>query len=162
MEAESLDDVDRGILYLLQDDARSHTTVEIGEKVGVSSSTVANRIASLEERGVITGYQPTLDYQETDVRYHMLAIGTVPFEDQADIVEESMTVSGVVSARELLTSEENVEIEFIGRTREEVEATLADIDDVGVTVERVEIVKRTRRQPYNHYGEQYTTSAEDG
>lgn len=37
-----VDNVDMGILHLLQQDARSNTTSMIGEEVGVSSSTVGN------------------------------------------------------------------------------------------------------------------------
>lgn len=46
--------MDTGILYLLQENARTNTTKRIGEPVGVSSSAVGNRIQKLEERGVIT------------------------------------------------------------------------------------------------------------
>ncbi|WP_312908269.1 Lrp/AsnC family transcriptional regulator [Natronosalvus caseinilyticus] len=53
LASEELDSVDKGILYLLQEDARNNTTNAIGEQVGVSSSTVANRITKLEENGEI-------------------------------------------------------------------------------------------------------------
>lgn len=42
--APDLDNVDRGILHLLQLDARNTTAQEIGDKTGVSPSTVRNRI----------------------------------------------------------------------------------------------------------------------
>lgn len=51
--AYELDEVDRGILYLLQKDARHNTNKEIGDAVGVSPGTVRNRIENLEEAGVI-------------------------------------------------------------------------------------------------------------
>lgn len=44
-----LDGIDEGILYLLQRDARRITTKEMTEQVGVSASTVRNRIDRLEE-----------------------------------------------------------------------------------------------------------------
>lgn len=82
MPYEGLDDVDKGIVYLLQENARTNTTESIGETVGVSSSTVGNRSTNLEERGVITGYHPTVDYDKAGLDHHMVAIGTVPLEDQ--------------------------------------------------------------------------------
>ncbi|SFC76715.1 AsnC-type helix-turn-helix domain-containing protein [Halobiforma haloterrestris] len=48
-----LDPTDQGILYLLQQDARNNTTSGIGEQVGVSSTTVGNRISKLEENALL-------------------------------------------------------------------------------------------------------------
>ena len=53
MSQISLDDVDRGILFLLQEDARNTTIAEIAAEVEVSNSTVRNRIERLEESRVI-------------------------------------------------------------------------------------------------------------
>lgn len=36
----------------------------IGEEAGVSSSTAGNRINQLEDEGLISSYQPTLDYEK--------------------------------------------------------------------------------------------------
>ena len=55
-----LDDIDRKILTLLQQDSRM-TMQEISEKVGLSASPCHRRIKILEERGVITRYGATLD-----------------------------------------------------------------------------------------------------
>jgi DNA-binding Lrp family transcriptional regulator len=44
MVSEEIDDTDKGIIYLLQQDARRRTVADISEQVGVSSSTVTNRI----------------------------------------------------------------------------------------------------------------------
>lgn len=60
----SLDDTDKAILYLLQHDARGITTTEMGDRVGVSASTVRNRIENLEERNVLRGYHPVVDYDK--------------------------------------------------------------------------------------------------
>ena len=47
MASDELDNVDKGILYLLQQNARTNTTTTLGERVGVSSNTVGNRITKL-------------------------------------------------------------------------------------------------------------------
>jgi DNA-binding Lrp family transcriptional regulator len=52
-ELSPLDDVDRGILQLLQRDTRNATAVEMGAQIGVSDGTVRNRIAKLEREGII-------------------------------------------------------------------------------------------------------------
>jgi DNA-binding Lrp family transcriptional regulator len=49
-----LDDVDRAILYYLQEDGRRAIT-EIADAVDISDNTVRNRIRGMEEAGVISG-----------------------------------------------------------------------------------------------------------
>lgn len=155
----SIDEIDRGIIYLLQDNARSHTTSSIADKVGVSSSTVANRISKLESNDVITGYQPTVDYGKAGLDHHLLVHGTVPFEDRDDIADRVLEVAGVVNVRELLSSEGNVLIEAAGESREDVEATLESIHEAGVVIERTDLVKRERSKPFDEFGKQFTTDS---
>jgi Lrp/AsnC family leucine-responsive transcriptional regulator len=55
-----LDDVNRGLLEELQLDARL-TVAELSRRVGLSSPAVAERLARLQDGGVITGYRTDLD-----------------------------------------------------------------------------------------------------
>jgi Lrp/AsnC family transcriptional regulator, leucine-responsive regulatory protein len=55
-----MDDRDRRILCVLQDDARA-TFAEIGERVGMASSTVHDRVRKLELAGVVRAYRADLD-----------------------------------------------------------------------------------------------------
>jgi Lrp/AsnC family leucine-responsive transcriptional regulator len=55
-----LDDVNRKLLAELQADARL-ALAELGRRVGLSAPAVAERLARLEEAGVITGYRATVD-----------------------------------------------------------------------------------------------------
>lgn len=55
-----LDDIDRRLLQLLQDDARLSYT-ELGRRVSLSAPAVTERVRRLEERGVITGYAARVD-----------------------------------------------------------------------------------------------------
>lgn len=162
MSSDDLDSVDKGILYLLQQDARKHTTEEIGKKVGVSSSTVANRINKLEDRGVITGYHPILDYEQTGMGHHLLVIATVPLTDQSELVDELVSVPGVVSVRELLTNNRNLSIELVGKSKQDIEESIGELDSLGVDIERMEMLKNVRQFPYNHFGKEFTTDAESG
>lgn len=56
MYIEGLDEIDNKILNVIQNDARLSYS-EIGEKVGVSRVTVRDRMANLENKGIILGYQ---------------------------------------------------------------------------------------------------------
>ena len=55
-----MDDVDAGIVDLLQADARL-TQAQIAKKVGLSQPSVAERIRKLEEQRIITGYTAKVD-----------------------------------------------------------------------------------------------------
>src|SRR5215470_12615057 len=55
-----LDDTDRRILALLQEDCRT-ALARIGEGVGLSAPAVLERMKKLEASGVITGYRAMID-----------------------------------------------------------------------------------------------------
>lgn len=55
-----LDDIDRAILELLQEDARI-SNAEISRRVELAPSAIFQRIKKLEDRGVIRGYHARLD-----------------------------------------------------------------------------------------------------
>jgi Lrp/AsnC family leucine-responsive transcriptional regulator len=60
MAAMELDEVDRHILSVLQENCKL-PLVKIGERVGLSAPSVAERIDKLEKSGVIRGYTAILD-----------------------------------------------------------------------------------------------------
>lgn len=155
MVSKELDNVDKGILYLLQKDARRNTTEDMAEKLGVSSSTVANRINNLEERDVILGYHPIIKYSETGLGHHLLITATVPLRDREKMLDDIMEVSGIISIRELLTNNENLSLEVVGLTSEDIENSLEALDSLGVDIERMEMMKQERVNPYNHFGKEF-------
>jgi Lrp/AsnC family leucine-responsive transcriptional regulator len=55
-----LDDVNRGLLAELQQDARI-SVAELGRRVGLSSPAVGERLQRLQDAGVITGYRAQVD-----------------------------------------------------------------------------------------------------
>ncbi len=55
-----LDETDRGIIEVLEKDARTSLR-RIAEEVGVSLGTVSNRVHKLEDSGIIKGYRVILD-----------------------------------------------------------------------------------------------------
>lgn len=58
-----LDDTDRAILRILQEDARTPFS-EIARRIDMSSATVHDRVGRLEEAGVIEGYHAKLNPRE--------------------------------------------------------------------------------------------------
>jgi Lrp/AsnC family leucine-responsive transcriptional regulator len=57
-----IDEVDRQILMLLQQDARM-SNAAIAEKVGSTSSTVHDRVKKMERKGIIKGYVAIVDHE---------------------------------------------------------------------------------------------------
>ena len=58
-----IDDTDRKILEILQDNARL-SNAEIARQVGMAASATFERLRRLEKRGVISGYRPELNPKE--------------------------------------------------------------------------------------------------
>lgn len=148
-----LDDVDRGILYLLQQDARNNTTAGIGDRVGVSSTTVGNRINDLESENVITGYNPTIDYENAGLDHHLVVTGSAPMADRTDLADEALQVHCVVTVRELLTQRENLELELVARQRQDIEDALEELAELGIDLVDSEMLKRELSKPVDHFGE---------
>src|ERR1041384_6096761 len=59
-EPIELDEIDLGILSILQDNCRT-SLAKIGEQVGLSSPSVLERVKKLEDGGLIRGYHAILD-----------------------------------------------------------------------------------------------------
>lgn len=59
MDRAPLDPIDRRILSLLQENART-TNADIAREVDMAPSAVLERIKKLEQRGVVTGYEARL------------------------------------------------------------------------------------------------------
>jgi Lrp/AsnC family leucine-responsive transcriptional regulator len=58
-----IDQIDRKLLGLLQGDARL-SNAELAEAVGLTVSSVHERVKKLEKRGIITGYVATVDAEK--------------------------------------------------------------------------------------------------
>lgn len=151
--AMQLDDVDRGILYLLQQDARRMTTEEMGERVGVSASTIRNRIDKMEEAGVILGYHPQIDYDETGLQLHMMFICSAPPDQRTQLAQDALDVVGVVRVQEVLNGKDNIQIEAIGTDTDDLGRISDELNSLGLEVLNSKIIKSSMVQPFDHFGQ---------
>lgn len=85
---EGIDDIDKKILYMLYDDARTSYT-DIANAVELTRPAVKNRINVMENKGIITGYRPLINStpDESGIKF-MLSISTEPqhFLQIADVI----------------------------------------------------------------------------
>lgn len=140
-EAIKLDDVDKGVIYALQKDARGATTIEIGEQLGVSASTVRNRIERLEKEGIITGYHAMIDYEKAGFPLHVLLVCTADFADRNRLAKEALNIPGVVNVREFMVGESNVRAEAIGTSNDDITRIAREITDLGLTISQEILIR---------------------
>jgi DNA-binding Lrp family transcriptional regulator len=150
--ARDLDDVDRGILHALQTDAREVTVAEMADAVGVSASTVRNRIDRLESTGVIRGYYPDVDYERAGYQLHVFAVCRVPPTERSSLAAELSELPEVVRVRELVTGTENLHVEAVAADSATADDLLAEITRRGVEIDSSDIVKTDHVQPFDHFG----------
>ena len=148
----NLDDVDRGILHLLQKNARGATAAEMADMVDTSASTVRNRIEYLED-GVIRGYHPEIDYEEAGFELHLFIVCRAPVAKRADLAEEALDLPGVINVRELTTGTHNVHVESVAVDSEMADVTLTGIEDLGLEIVSSQVINEYHVQPFNHFGE---------
>lgn len=147
-----MDDVDRGILHMLQENARSATIETMGERVGVSASTVRNRINDMEDTGVIEGYHPQINYANAGFDLHSLYICYVPTDEREQTARDVLEVSGVVEVHELLDSQQNVVVEAVARDADHLAETHDALVDLGMTIKNTLHIRNNYVQPFDHFG----------
>lgn len=148
----SLDDIDRGILHMLQEDARNHVASYIAEAVGVSPNMVRNRIERLEKSGVIENYHPQIDYELAGYQLRVLFLCTVPIRDRRDLADRVLTVEGVVKVTEILSGHHNLTIEVIGVDTDDITFIAQQIEDLGIGIRDERLIKRAQVVPFAHFG----------
>lgn len=149
-----LDEVDRALLALLQSDARRSAT-DIGDRLGVSDTTVLNRIERLEDEGVLVDYRAVVDYERGGFHRPFLFSCTVPIADREAMAERVLQVPGVVRVVERMTGHENLLVEAVGEEAEDLTIIARTLDELGVevvdemavkTVHHASIERRRRQQ----------------
>lgn len=146
-----LDNIDRGILHLLQENARNNSATYIGEQVGVTSTTVGNRIQDLESEGIIRGYYPDIDYQQAGMALRMLFVCTADPHKREELAEQALNVRGVITVRQLLAGRRNVHIDVVANTTEDLERLTNTFHEIGLEIVSSELTKEMTIQPWNHF-----------
>lgn len=94
-----LDEVDRSILYLLQEDARGTSAEAMADKVGVSASTIRNRIEQLEDDGITRGYHPEIEYEAANIPLQVTFVISASPTELQDYSAQIRGIQGVISRR---------------------------------------------------------------
>jgi len=146
-----LDDVDREILRALQEEARNLSSAEIAERTAASSSTVRKRIQRLESEGIIKGYSADIDYQKSGYPLRMLLFCTAPIPERGSLIEDILTIPGVVSVQELVTGEKNLLVTAVGETDDDITPVAQELLDMGLTVADEVLVRGHESTPFDEF-----------
>lgn len=147
-----LDSVDRGILHLLQTNARHLTPVDMAKNVPVSENTVRNRIERLEEEGVIENYVPNINYDAAGYSLKVAFSCTAPMSRQSELAEEALHIDGVINVQEMIASRGNLRVTGVSSTLDEVLELAKDLSALELELETQELMRRERVRPFSHFG----------
>ncbi|WP_265111057.1 Lrp/AsnC family transcriptional regulator [Halosolutus halophilus] len=151
MVDNSLDNLDRRILHLLQVDARGASDTDIAEETDVTATTIHNRIEKLDEKGVILGYNPEIDYEQAGYPMRVLFICSTDLSQRSDMAEKALDVRGVVNVREMLAGEENLHVEVVAEATSDVKQSTEQLDRLGLRIVSSNILAEEHIQPWNHF-----------
>lgn len=150
MDDTPFDAVDRGIVYLLQQNARN-TITDVATAVNVSDNTVRNRVRRLEERGVIEGYSADIDYNRIGVQHHYQFVCTASVSDREELANEALDVPGVVEVRTLMTGTRNVYVTAAGSDNDDITRIAMALDETGLEIEVENLVRSRTRRPLQQF-----------
>lgn len=151
MKDGALDDLDRWILYELQQDSRNTSSGDIAERAGVSASTVRNRIHRLEDEGIIRGYHLDIDYEEAGFPLYTKLICTAPISRREELARETLSVRGVVAVREVMTGHQNVYINVIGTDHDDLSRITRELNELGLEISDERIIRNEYICPYSDF-----------
>ncbi|RLM67196.1 Lrp/AsnC family transcriptional regulator [Halorubrum sp. Atlit-26R] len=147
----AIDDVDRAILYALQEDARNTSSGDVAERTGTSDSTVRKRIQRLESEGVIKGYSASVDYQRSGYPLRMLLYCTASIPERGELIPDILDIDGVVSVQELVTGEQNLLVTVVGESDDDITPVAQALLDMGVTVADEVLVRTHETTPFGEF-----------
>jgi DNA-binding Lrp family transcriptional regulator len=151
MKDGELDSVDRAILYYLQQDARRTSSSDIGEHLGISSSTVRTRLNALEERGIIRGYHVDIDYDLAGYPLYTKIICSAPVTERGGLADRAREVRGVTAVREIMTGKRNVYVNAIGESHDDLNRIAGELDQLGLDVVDEQIIRDEYVCPYQGF-----------
>ena len=122
----SLDQADLEILKALQEDSRQ-TYTAIGKRLGITHSTVYDRIRKMEKQKVIRNYTTFIDLEKVGVK-HILAIVTVYTDPkETERVAEKLAKSPeVLEVYTSLSDELLIMAKIVATTQEDLHAFVAN------------------------------------
>jgi DNA-binding Lrp family transcriptional regulator len=151
MKNGELDDVDRHILYYLQQDARGTSSSDIAEKLDLSASTVRTRLNKLENSGIIRGYHIDIDYDLAGYPLYTKIICTASVPNRDELADQARKIDGVTAVREIMTGERNIYVNAIGKDHDDLNRISEDLDSLGLDIVDEQLIRDEYVCPYHGF-----------
>ena len=140
-----MDAIDQAILTQLHQDARI-SLKELGERVGLSSPSVSERLRRLEERGVVRAF--TVDIEPRALGYQLQAIVRIrPLPGQLAAVEPLIRDTPEFCECDKVTGDDCFVARVYVRSIEQLDSVLDRIADKAQTNTAVVKAQTIRRRP---------------
>ncbi|THE66413.1 AsnC family transcriptional regulator [Salinadaptatus halalkaliphilus] len=147
-----LDEIDRRIVYALMSDARNTSAPAIAAEVSVSGATIRNRIAQLEDHGIIEGYHATVDFEHADGSLMNLFCCHAPFGDVEGAARQIGAIPGVINVRELMGGRMNLHVLAVGTDTSDLRRIGRELENADVEIEDEFLLQNEHDFPYAPYG----------
>jgi Lrp/AsnC family leucine-responsive transcriptional regulator len=151
MRDGELDDVDRAILYHLQQDARRTSSSDIAEELDLSPSTVRTRLNTLEDSGIVRGYHIDIDYDLAGYPLYTKIICTAPVPERDDLANRAREIGGVTAVREIMTGKRNVYVNAIGKSHDDLNRIAGELDGLGLDIVDEQLIRDEYVCPYKGF-----------
>lgn len=150
--AHRVDEIDKRILYHLAFDARNTAASDIAKEMDVTPATVRNRIAQLEDQGILRGYLADIDYKSIEgyVTYQFRCTVSIP--DRKRLAQSALEVPGVIAVRELMEGTLNLVITAVGAGTDDITQTARELSNLGLQIEDESVIENEHHAPYNPFG----------
>jgi len=149
MAEYALDDVDKQLLNLLQENAR-YKAIELAEEIGVSDNTIHNRMERLEQKGIIAGYTTAIDRDRTGLQLHFHFICTARISNRSDVAETVLTLPQVTEVTELITGQENLHIKAVGAEDRDITHLAEQLDQLNLEINDENLVRTEHTTPLDY------------
>lgn len=147
----TLDNIDRRILYELQLNARNTTHKQISKKLGVSPSTVRNRITKLEAAEIIETYVPQLNYERAGFPLRVLFVCTAAPEIRSHCAQKAIKLDDVIRIDETITSEQNLGIHVVALDTQNLARITQQLTGLDLQINSSEIITKTYTKPFTYF-----------
>lgn len=147
-----LDEIDRRIIHHFMRDARNTSAAQLGEQLNVTGGTIRNRIANLEEHGILRGYRPVVDFEQADGSLMNLFLCHAKFGNVEGVARKVGTIPGVINVRELMGGRMNLHILAVGRDTADLRRIGRELEGAGVEIEDEFLLQTELNFPYTPYG----------
>lgn len=151
MTTNDLDDVDQGILHMLQKEARGTTIESMAEAVGVAPSTVRYRIDRMEDGGIIRGYRPQIDYGLAGYPLHVRWRCSANPDVRNALTRDGLHIDGVVKTAELLDGPENVHVDCAARDVDHLVEIRDALVETGLRVQGYLLLYNRYERPFDGF-----------